>query len=82
MNTKSRLGSKSFFKMLSICIATKIVSRSIWVAALINPLPALGVCLEVRPAMLACKNDFDRMTLATISIQSSIDHLSGKRRLF
>mmetsp|Transcript_22119 Transcript_22119/g.32908 ORF Transcript_22119/g.32908 Transcript_22119/m.32908 type:complete len:111 (+) Transcript_22119:263-595(+) len=56
--------------------------RAIWVGALINPIPPLGVCLEIRPAMLACKNDHQRMQLAIAAIQSSIDHLSGKRRLF
>ena len=57
-------------------------ARAIWIAALVNPLPALDVCVEVRPAMLACKNDFDRINLAVAAIQGSIDHLSGKRRLF
>jgi len=56
--------------------------RAIWVASLINPLPPLGVCLEIRPAMLACHNDLERVTLASMAIQSSIDHLTGKRRLF
>lgn len=56
--------------------------RAIWVASLVNPLPALGVCLEVRPAMLACKNDYDRIMLATAAIQASIDHMTGKKKLF
>jgi hypothetical protein len=56
--------------------------RAFWVAALINPLPTLGVCLEIRPAMLSCSNDLDRMVLACHALQSSIDHLSGKRRLW
>jgi len=59
-----------------------LTERALWVAAVINPLPALGVCLEIRPAMLACSNDYDRMVLACQAVQSSIDHLSGKRRLF
>ena len=61
---------------------TEVGKRAIWAAALVNPLPALGVCLEIRPAMLACKNDLDRIKLAVAAIQSSTDHLSGKRRLF
>jgi hypothetical protein len=60
----------------------EIGSRAVWVASLVNPCPALGVCLEVRPAMLACKNDFDRIMLATAAIQGSMDHMSGKRKLF
>eukprot|EP00586_Coscinodiscus_wailesii_P011175 CAMPEP_0172495976 /NCGR_PEP_ID=MMETSP1066-20121228/79767_1 /TAXON_ID=671091 /ORGANISM="Coscinodiscus wailesii, Strain CCMP2513" /LENGTH=280 /DNA_ID=CAMNT_0013268009 /DNA_START=201 /DNA_END=1043 /DNA_ORIENTATION=+ len=60
-----------------------IKKRALWLAALINPIPELhGVCLEIRPAMLACKNDFDRIYLAVTAIQSSIDHLSGRRHLF
>jgi hypothetical protein len=60
----------------------KPTDRAFWVAALINPLPALGVCLEIRPAMLSCSNDLDRMVLACQALQSSIDHLSGKHRLY
>ena len=56
--------------------------RAFWVAAAINPLPALGVCIEIRPAMLCCTNDYERMVLACQAVQSSIDHVSGKRRLF
>uniref|UniRef100_A0A7S2A921 Lon N-terminal domain-containing protein n=1 Tax=Trieres chinensis TaxID=1514140 RepID=A0A7S2A921_TRICV len=59
-----------------------ICDRSIWTAALVNPLPPLGVCLEVRPAMLACRNNLERVTLANMALHSSIDHISGKRRLF
>ena len=40
------------------------------------------VCLEIRPAMLSCKNDHDRMLLATTALQSSIDHVSGKKKMF
>lgn len=60
----------------------EVGQRAIWIGALINPIPALGVCLEIRPAMLACKNKYERINLALISLQSSIDHLSGERRLF
>jgi len=59
-----------------------LTDRALWVAAVINPLPALGVCLEIRPAMLSCQNDYDRMVLAVQAVQSSIDQMSGKRRLF
>jgi len=40
------------------------------------------VCLEIRPAMLSCKNDHERMILATTALQSSIDHVSGKNKMF
>jgi hypothetical protein len=59
-----------------------MTERALWTAALINPLPALGVCLEIRPAMLSCGNDYDRMVLVCQALQSSMDHLTGKQRLF
>lgn len=61
---------------------TDLTGRALWTAALVNPLPSLGVCLEIRPAMLSCSNDLERMILACQAVQSSIDHLSGKHRLF
>mmetsp|Transcript_26715 Transcript_26715/g.58484 ORF Transcript_26715/g.58484 Transcript_26715/m.58484 type:complete len:312 (-) Transcript_26715:308-1243(-) len=58
--------------------------RAIWIASLLNPVPAYEttVCLEIRPALLACKTDLERINLTVIALQSSIDHISGKRRLF
>jgi hypothetical protein len=54
--------------------------RAMWVGALVNPIPALPeVCPEIRPAMLACRNDNDRLVLASTALQSSIDRLSGKQ---
>jgi hypothetical protein len=54
--------------------------RAMWVGALVNPIPALPeVCPEIRPAMLACRNDHDRLVLASTALQSSIDRLSGKQ---
>lgn len=55
---------------------------ALWISALINPLPALGVSLEIRPAMLSCTNDYERMLLACEAIQGSIDHMTGKKKLF
>ena len=63
--------------------------QALWVAALLNPSTShtasseeQRVCMEIRPAMLSCKNDHDRMLLATAALQSSIDHVSGKKKLF
>jgi hypothetical protein len=56
--------------------------RANWIGALVNPIRPLGVCVEIRPAMLACRNDHDRLVLASTALRSSIDHLSGKRKLF
>lgn len=67
------------------------LGRAYWVAGLLNPTGSLSdadgdsgerTCLEIRPAMLACRTDLERIHLAGIALQSSIDHLSGERRLF
>jgi hypothetical protein len=63
-------------------IPSDIGDRAVWTAALVNPLPSLGVCLEIRPSMLVCQNDLERVRLAHASLQASMDHLSGKKRLF
>jgi hypothetical protein len=62
--------------------------RAIWVAALLNPIQQQQqqqqkgqpswrqrVCEEIRPAMLTCRNDYDRLMLASTALQSSIDML-------
>jgi hypothetical protein len=55
--------------------------RSNWVGSLVNPMPSLKVCIEVRPALLSCRSDFERMILATTALQSSIDHMTGENKL-
>lgn len=61
-----------------------IGERAIWVGILLNPVRGYTkrVCLEIRPAMLACASDLEQISLGCIALQSSIDHLSGKRLLF
>eukprot|EP00339_Tiarina_fusa_P002967 CAMPEP_0117020352 /NCGR_PEP_ID=MMETSP0472-20121206/15487_1 /TAXON_ID=693140 ORGANISM="Tiarina fusus, Strain LIS" /NCGR_SAMPLE_ID=MMETSP0472 /ASSEMBLY_ACC=CAM_ASM_000603 /LENGTH=303 /DNA_ID=CAMNT_0004725545 /DNA_START=53 /DNA_END=964 /DNA_ORIENTATION=- len=59
-----------------------VTKRAMWIGALVNPVPSLEVCMEIRPAMLACRNIHDRMVLATTALRASIDHMSGKRKLF
>ncbi len=57
--------------------------RAIWVAALLNPIQhqeqpgswRQRVCEEIRPAMLACRNDHDRLILAATALQSSMEML-------
>jgi hypothetical protein len=74
-------GTRKMFKE-SGPLPKDLKERAIWIASLVNPVPSLGVCVEVRPAMMACKNDYERITLAVTSIRASIDHLSGKNKLF
>jgi hypothetical protein len=56
---------------------SNIEKRALWVGSLVNPLPELKLCSEIRPAMLACKNNYQRIFLAVLSLQSSIDFLAS-----
>eukprot|EP00563_Minutocellus_polymorphus_P018167 CAMPEP_0197726652 /NCGR_PEP_ID=MMETSP1434-20131217/16617_1 /TAXON_ID=265543 /ORGANISM="Minutocellus polymorphus, Strain CCMP3303" /LENGTH=314 /DNA_ID=CAMNT_0043312653 /DNA_START=101 /DNA_END=1045 /DNA_ORIENTATION=- len=58
--------------------------RAIWVGSLLNPVRGYSkqVCLEIRPALLSSASDLERITLSCIALQSSIDHMSGKKLLF
>ena len=55
---------------------------ALYVAALINPLPALGVAYEIRPAMLVAKSAAERLQIARVGIEKSIGHLDGSRPLW
>jgi hypothetical protein len=50
-------------------------ARAVWVAALINPLPALGVALEIRPAVLTARTTSRRLRVAQQGLQDSIDRM-------
>jgi len=66
-------------------LPSHLTERALWVAALFNPIPALDdniQCLDIRPAMLSCKNDHHRMLLAHTALRSSIDNLSEMKRSF
>lgn len=61
-----------------------IKDLALWVAALVNPSSPINalqpkVCFEIRPAMLLCRNDHDRMVLACAALQSSINILRKQR---
>lgn len=49
--------------------------RAMWVGALLNPILPIGICQEIRPAMLLCQNDYDRLVLATVALRSTVDTL-------
>lgn len=53
--------------------------RAMWVCALVNPTPALGVANEVRPALLTAQNNAEMLSVATYALTSSIETL--KRRI-
>ena len=49
--------------------------RAAWVAALINPIPALGVAYEIRPALLMARDTRGMLKVATDGIKTSIERL-------
>ena len=54
-----------------------VVERSLWVGALINPLPGLGVAMEVRPLLLAAgDNPGEMVQIALEGIRGSIAHMT------
>lgn len=60
-------------------IPDSLQQRALWVGKLVNPSQkALQVCAEIRPALLSCRNDHDRMILASTALQSSINHMMTK----
>ena len=49
--------------------------RAAWVAALINPIPALGVAYEIRPALLMARDTRGMLRVARDGIVTSIERL-------
>ena len=52
---------------------------AIWIAAAINPLPPLGAAMEIRPAVLATANDFERLKIVNDALKDSIEIVKKKR---
>ena len=52
-----------------------------WVAALINPLPALGVSLEIRGNILEANTIQQKLQILELGLMRSIQNLKGERRL-
>ena len=55
--------------------------RALWVGALINPLPSMGVAMEIRPALLVSKKAEERVQVALDGLLKSIRHMDGTERL-
>lgn len=56
--------------------------RAFWVGALINPLPGLGVAMEIRPQLLMARSAEERVLVALQGILASIKHMDGSAPLF
>jgi Lon protease-like protein len=52
--------------------------RAFWVGALVNPIPAMGVALEIRPGLLSATTAEERVDIALAGIQRSIRHMQGE----
>ena len=50
---------------------------ALWAAALVNPLPGLGVAPEIRPLILRCDSARRRLKVATIGVGASIRSLTA-----
>ena len=50
-------------------------ARAVHIAALVNPLPALGVALEIRPAVLTARTTSRRLSMAEDGLRDSIRRL-------
>merc|ERR1712003_523432 len=55
--------------------------RAFWIGALINPLPAMGVALEIRPALLMAEKAEQRVEVALQGILRSIKYMDGSAGL-
>jgi hypothetical protein len=56
--------------------------RAFWVGALINPIPAMGVAMEVRPLLLSAKTAEERVRVAQDGLLRSIKHMDGSELMF
>lgn len=54
--------------------------RALWIAAGINPLPALGVAPEIRPLMLSAPDAQTRVRVACDGIKASLAYLESAER--
>jgi hypothetical protein len=50
-------------------------ARALWIAGFINPLPAIGVALEIRPGVLTARSTERRLIMADQGLRDSISRL-------
>lgn len=50
-------------------------ARALWIAGVMNPTPALGVALEIRPSVLTARSTERRLVLADQGLRDSISRL-------
>lgn len=57
-------------------------ARALWAAGLVNPHPALGVALEVRPAVLTARTTARRLSMAKQGLEDSVGRLRRPGQCF
>lgn len=62
--------------------ASEPSDRAFWIGALINPLPGMGVAMELRPQLLMAKSAEERIGTVYSGIEASIHHMDGTKPLF
>ena len=74
----------SFAEMVADAMpsANEPSERALWIGALINPLPGMGVALEIRPQLLNSTSAKERVDIALHGLRSSIRHMSGEEPLW
>ena len=55
---------------------------AMWVGALINPLPGMGVAMEIRPQLLMARSAQERIGTVYSAIEASSHHMDGTKPLF
>ena len=53
-----------------------------WIGSMINPLPAMGVAVEIRPALLMSESAEERIKIAHDGLVRSIKHMDGSARMW
>ncbi len=53
-----------------------------WIGSMINPLPAMGVASEIRPALLMSESAEERINIAYDGLFRSIKHMDGSARMW
>jgi hypothetical protein len=60
---------------------TEPTRLALWVGALINPLPAMDVAVDIRRALLTARSAEDRIDIAVRGIERSMLHMTGEEPL-
>lgn len=83
-NVQGRLGPRPSYELVHRVDCTRIVDPTkflLWAAALINPIPPLGVAPEIRGAILEAPTVRQKIEVLKVGLIRSIRNLEGKQPL-